>query len=232
MILARHGRTPANVEGVLAGRSPGVHLDDHGTDQARAAAERLAGLPLARVVSSPMERCRETADLLVEGRDLAVGVDDRLTECDYGTWTARPMKELVKEDLWKVVQAHPAGVRFPDGEAMAEMSSRAVAAIRDIDAEIARDHGPDAIWLAVSHGDIVKAILADALGLHLDQFQRIVVDPASLSVVRYTATRPFVVGVNSSAGSLAHLVVERTEKPEETIGGGAGSSAVATPAGH
>jgi 2,3-bisphosphoglycerate-dependent phosphoglycerate mutase len=225
VILARHGRTTANADGILAGRSGGVHLDEHGTGQARKAAERLQDLPLARVVSSPMERCHETAGLLVEGRGVDVDTDERLTECDYGEWTGRPMKELVKEDLWKVVQAHPAGVRFPGGESMAQMSARAVSAVRDIDADVEREHGAEAIWLAVSHGDVIKAILADALGTHLDQFQRIVADPASLSVVRYTATRPFVLGVNSSAGSLSHLVVQRAEKPEESIGGGAGSHA-------
>lgn len=225
VILARHGRTTANASGVLAGRSKGVHLDEHGTEQARTAAGRLTDLPLARVVSSPMERCRETARLLVHGRGLRVSTERRLTECDYGEWTGRPMKELVKEDLWKVVQAHPAGVRFPGGESMAEMSARAVSAVRDIDAQVADEHGPDAVWLAVSHGDVIKAILADALGVHLDQFQRIIADPASLSVVRYTPTRPFVLGVNSNAGSLDHLVAQRAEKPEETLGGGAGSGA-------
>jgi 2,3-bisphosphoglycerate-dependent phosphoglycerate mutase len=231
VILARHGRTTANATGVLAGRSAGVHLDDHGIEQARQAAGRLEGLPLARAVSSPMERCRETADLLVAGRGIEVQAEPGLVECDYGSWTGRSMKELVKEDLWKVVQAHPAGVRFPEGEAMAEMSARAVSSVRDIDAVVAAEQGDDAIWLAVSHGDVIKAILADALGLHLDQFQRIVADPASLSVVRDSPTRPYVLGVNSSAGSLAHLVAQRSEKPEETIGGGAGSGAPAA-AGH
>jgi 2,3-bisphosphoglycerate-dependent phosphoglycerate mutase len=225
VILARHGRTTANADGILAGRSGGVHLDEHGRQQATKAAERLRDLPLARAVSSPMERCRETAALLVDGRGVEVSTEQRLTECDYGDWTGRSMKDLVKEDLWKVVQAHPAGVRFPGGEAMAEMSARAVSAVRDIDAAVEEEQGAEAIWLAVSHGDVIKAILADALGVHLDQFQRIVVDPASLSVVRYTATRPFVLGVNSSAGSLAHLVAGRAEKPEESIGGGAGSHA-------
>ncbi len=203
VILARHGRTSANASGVLAGRSRGVHLDDRGKEQATAAGDRLVGLSLAAVVTSPMERCRETAKLLAP--DAKVVAERRLTECDYGSWTGRPLKELGKEPLWRSVQAHPAGVVFPDGEPMAEMSRRGVAAVRDWDARLAAEHGPDAIWVAVSHGDVIKAILADALGMHLDAFQRIVVDPASLSVVRYTALRPFVVSVNSSSGSLAHL---------------------------
>lgn len=234
VILARHGRTTANASGTLAGRSKGVHLDEHGIEQAEAAAVRMAGLELARVVSSPMERCRETARLLVKGRGLRIATDKRLTECDYGDWTGKKLADLVKEDLWRTVQAHPAGVRFPGGEAMSEMSARAVAAVRDIDAAVAEEHGADAVWLAVSHGDVVKSILADALGMHLDHFQRIVVDPASLSVVRYTEHRPFVLAVNSNAGDLSYLMA-RKEKPEETIGGGAGSGdrrAASAQAGH
>ena len=224
VILARHGRTTANAGGILAGRSKGVHLDDRGQEQARAAAERLDGLRLAAVVTSPMERCKETAALLVPGQRPTI--DRALTECDYGAWTGRPLKELVKEPLWKTVQAHPSGAVFPEGESMAEMAFRAVGAVRRWDARVAEEHGPDAVWVAVSHGDVIKSILADALGLHLDSFQRIVVDPASLSVVRYTATRPFVVCQNSHAGSLAHLnppkKSRRRTSSDAAVGGGSG----------
>jgi 2,3-bisphosphoglycerate-dependent phosphoglycerate mutase len=212
---------------MLAGRSRGVHLDERGKEQAREAAERLAELNLAAVVTSPMERCRETARLLAPA--VRAAAERRLTECDYGEWTGRPLKELAKEPLWRTVQAHPAGVVFPGGEAMAEMSRRGVAAVREWDGRLAADHGPDAVWLAVSHGDVIKAILADALGMHLDAFQRIVVDPASLSVVRYTEMRPFVVSLNSSSGSLAHLKPppakrsrSRRAAGDAVLGGGAG----------
>ena len=114
--------------------------------------------------------------------------DDRLGEARYGDWTGRTIKELAKEPLWKVVQQHPSAAVFPgpEGEGLAQTQARAVAAVRAWNATL----GPDAVWLACSHGDVIKAILADALGLHLDQFQRIVVDPASISVVTYTDTRP------------------------------------------
>jgi 2,3-bisphosphoglycerate-dependent phosphoglycerate mutase len=226
VILARHGRTAANATGVLAGRTRGVHLDDHGRDQARRAAERLDGVRLSAVVTSPLERCRETAKLLVPG-ERAVA-DKRLIECDYGAWTGQEMKQLVKQDLWRTVQAHPAGVRFPEGESMAEMSARAVASVRERDATLPAD----AVWLAVSHGDVLKAILADALGMHLDAFQRIVVDPASLSVVRYTPHRAFVLTMNSASGSLAHLTPPPKKRARRTVrasdavvGGGAGPGA-------
>ena len=231
VILARHGRTHANVSGVLAGRTPGVTLDERGVEQATAAAGRLDELPLAAVVSSPMERCRQTAAILAPGSEALV--EAGLDECDYGAWAGRPIKELVKEKLWRTVQAHPSGAVFPEGEAMAQMSRRAVAAVREWDARIGEEHGPDAAWLAVSHGDVIKAILADALGMHLDSFQRIAVDPASLSVIRYTEHRPFVLTSNSSSGSLAHLKPAKRRRgarrtsstraaSDAVVGGGAG----------
>ena len=221
VILARHGRTVANATGVLAGRTPGIRLDDVGVRQAEGAARRLEGLSLAAAVTSPLERCKETAAILLRGSGVRARVERGLTECDYGDWTGRSMKELVKEDLWKVVQAHPAGVRFPGGEAMAEMSARAVRAVRAWDARVTDSDGDDAVWLAVAHGDVIKSVLADALGVHLDAFQRIVVDPASLSVVRYTPRRSFVLAMNTTDGSLGHLA-KQEELPEEKLGGGGG----------
>jgi 2,3-bisphosphoglycerate-dependent phosphoglycerate mutase len=233
VILARHGRTTANAAGVLAGRTKGVHLDERGIDQARAAAERLSGVPLATVVTSPLERCRETAaEIVARQRDGSKAATERgLLECDYGSWTGRELKSLAKEALWKTVQAHPSAAEFPDGETMTDMSARAVRAIRRWDAKVETEHGADAVWVAVSHGDVIKAILADALGIHLDAFQRIVVDPASLSVVRYTPLRPFVVSMNTSAGDLSHLKPpakkrrRRSASSDASVGGGAGPQA-------
>jgi probable phosphomutase (TIGR03848 family) len=233
VILARHGRTTANATGVLAGRTKGVHLDEKGVEQARAAGERLAGLPLAGVVSSPLERCRETAREIArhQGTTPAVRSERGLLECDYGSWTGRELKTLAKEPLWRTVQAHPAAAVFPEGESMADMSARAVAAVRRWDTAVEAEHGADAVWVAVSHGDVIKAILADALGTHLDGFQRIVVDPASLSVVRYTPLRPFVVSMNTSAGDLSHLKPPARKRrrtkvsSDAAVGGGSGSGA-------
>jgi probable phosphomutase (TIGR03848 family) len=151
LILARHGRTAANSSGTLAGRSKGVHLDDTGRTQAAAAAERISSLDLAAVVTSPLERCRETAKLLVPGRRATV--DRRLLECDYGTWTGKELKHLAKEKLWSVVQAQPSAARFPEGESLQEMSARVVGAVRGRDTALADEVGDHAVWLAVSHGD-------------------------------------------------------------------------------
>jgi probable phosphomutase (TIGR03848 family) len=232
LLLLRHGRTAANTSGLLAGWTPGVTLDDVGVAQAAAVAQRLAPVPLAAVVTSPLERCRQTSAAVLASRNGSQAtVDERFGECHYGDWTGRPIKELVKEPMWKVVQQHPSAAVFPgpDGEALAETQSRAVAAVRDWNGRVAAEHGNDAVWLACSHGDIIKSIIADALGLHLDLFQRITADPCSLTVIRYTETRPFVVRVNDIGGDLAGLIPPKRKgrrkrvvaESDAVIGGGA-----------
>jgi probable phosphomutase (TIGR03848 family) len=232
LILARHGRTTANASGVLAGRSKGVRLDEAGLDQARALGERMAGLPLATIVTSPLERCRQTAKEVHRLQPAAPQVitERGIAECDYGDWTGLELKTLAKDPLWKTVQSHPAGATFPGGESMGQMMARSVAATRTWDARVTKEHGPEAVWLAVSHGDVIKAILADALGMHLDLFQRLTVDPGSLSVVRYTTLRPFVLTVNSVAGDMSGLRPpkkgsrrRRRGASDAAVGGGAGS---------
>jgi probable phosphomutase (TIGR03848 family) len=228
VILLRHGRTTANTGGILAGWTPGVHLDEQGAAQVQAVGERLAKVPLAAIVSSPLERCQQTAAAVAADRELVVQTDDRLGEARYGDWTGRTIKELAKEPLWKVVQQHPSAAVFPGagGEGLAQTQARAVAAVRAWNATL----GPEAVWLACSHGDVIKAILADALGLHLDQFQRIVVDPASISVVSYTETRPFVARINDNGGDVAALIPPRKRhrrkaSSDAVVGGGAGTPA-------
>jgi probable phosphomutase (TIGR03848 family) len=231
LLLVRHGLT-AQTGPVLTGRTPGVHLDERGQKQAAAVAERIAALPVAAIVTSPLERCTDTAGFIRDaqqaaGREPEWHVDERIIECGYGSWTGRPIKELTKDPVWKIVQTQPSAARFPDGEAMTDVSARAVAAIRDWDARL----GPDAIWVACSHGDVIKAILADALGLHLDQFQRIVVDPCSVSVVRYTDTRPYVLRSNDVGADLSAFVPparkgRRRKAADATVGGGSGSGQV------
>ena len=225
LLLVRHGLTDANTGGLLAGWTPGVHLSDKGREQAAALAARLAPVPLAGVVCSPLERCQETATAVVAGRGLDVVTDERLGECHYGDWTGQELKKLVKDPLWKVVQAHPSAAAFPGGESLRDTQSRAVAAIRAHNETL----GNDATWVAVSHGDVIKAVLADALGMHLDLFQRIVVDPCSVSVVRYTELRPFVVRMNDTGGAVDDLLPPKKKtgrrKPssDAVVGGGAGS---------
>jgi len=194
VVLVRHGRSTSNAAGTLAGRTPGVQLDEQGREQAAALARRLAGIGLDRLVCSPLERCLQTLAPLAAQRGLPVEVDDRLSEVDYGSWSGRSLKDLLHEPLWRVVQAHPSAAVFPGGEGLAQMSARAADAIRSVRAAATGDR----TVLVCSHGDVIKAILADALGLHLDAFQRIVVAPASVSVIRYTPLRPFVERINDT----------------------------------
>ncbi|HEX5497552.1 MAG TPA: MSMEG_4193 family putative phosphomutase [Mycobacteriales bacterium] len=229
VLLVRHGLTAATGT-TLSGHTPGFHLDDRGRAQAAELAERLAPVPLAAVVTSPLERCQETAEALTRGRaEVTPRIDERVVEVCYGDWTGRSLKELAREPLWKVVQQHPSAAVFPgpDGEALAGTQARAVAAVRDWNTRL----GPEATYAVCSHGDVIKAILADALGMHLDQFQRIVVNPCSVSAVVYTDTRPFVLRVNDNGSSVADLVPparrRRTRRAsgDAVVGGGAGPTA-------
>ncbi|MBB4735625.1 putative phosphomutase (TIGR03848 family) [Micrococcus cohnii] len=226
VLLVRHGRTTANASGILAGRSPGVELDDTGREQAARTGDRIAAVPVATVVASPLERCAQTARAVVERQPGTVAslVDGDLTECDYGRWQGRALSDLSAEPLWSTVQSQPSAVVFPGGESMAGMHARAVAAIRRHDAAVEAEHGPGAVWVAVSHGDVIKSVLADALGMHLDLFQRIEVGPASVSIVSYGPSRPRVWAMNTDDGDLAWLS-KLTPADDAAVGGGAGTGA-------
>ena len=226
VLLVRHGLT-AGTGTVLTGRTPGIPLDDRGREQAAALAARLAAVPLDAIVTSPLERCRQTADAIASARNghpVAVQEDERLAEVRYGDWTGKPLKRLAKDPLWRVVQAHPSGVRFPgeDGESMPDVQHRAVGAVREWNARLGRD----ATYLICSHGDVIKSLIADSLGMHLDLFQRIQVDPCSLTAIRYTPYRPFLLRMNDTGGTVSGLVRPdrrpRQKDGDAVIGGGAG----------
>ncbi len=215
---------------MLAGWTPGVGLDDVGRGQAGALGAALSGLDPVLVASSPLERCLETAELVRDAAWPAMPIltDERLAECRYGAWTGRSLKDLGSEPLWRTVQQQPSAVRFPDGdeypgESLSAMSARMLDAVRQHDARVHDEHGPHAVWVLVSHGDPIKAVLADAGGAHLDSFQRYVVSPASVSAIRYTPERPFLLTSNASGNGLADLVASLAAPPSD--GEGHGNSA-------
>jgi probable phosphoglycerate mutase len=223
VLLVRHGLT-AGTGHVLTGRTPGIPLDDRGREQAAALAARLAGVRLDAIVTSPLERCRQTAEAIAaahDGEPLPVKEDGQFAEVNYGDWTGQPLKRLAKDPLWRVVQAHPSAVRFPgeDAESLLEVQHRAVQAVREWNARL----GKDAVYLVCSHGDVIKSVIADSLGLHLDLSQRIQVDPCSLSVIRYTPLRPFLVRMNDTGRTAAGLANgQQTRQGDAAVGGGAG----------
>ncbi|MFD5784068.1 histidine phosphatase family protein [Streptomyces sp. NPDC126933] len=224
LILVRHGRSTANTAGLLAGWTPGVALDERGAEQAAALPGRLAGVPLAAVVTSPLQRCQETLRPLLDARPgLEAHTDERIGECHYGDWSGRKLAELADEPLMTVVQQHPSAAAFPGGESMRAMQARAVEAVREWNTRVEEEYGEDAVFLMCSHGDIIKALVADALGMHLDLFQRIHVDPCSVTAVRYTRLRPFLVrlGDTGDLGGLAPR--ESASGGTGVVGGGAGA---------
>jgi len=256
VLLVRHGLT-ATTGQLLTGWTPGVGLDERGRAQAKALGERLASVPLDAIVTSPLDRCRQTVEEIVAARGGhirpgAAGqatepvIEERVGECKYGDWTGEPLDDLVKDPLWPVVQAHPSAVRFPGpaGETMLDMQHRAVSAVREWNERL----GKTATYLVCSHGDVIKAIVADSLGLHLDQCQRVVADPCSLTVIRYTPLRPFLLRLNDTGGgvddllppppkpagpaaAVAQAAGAQGAESDAVIGGGAGNTGAVAPAG-
>ncbi|MFF5898585.1 histidine phosphatase family protein [Streptomyces argenteolus] len=232
LILVRHGRSTANTSGVLAGRTPGVSLDERGAGQAAALPARLAALDLVAAVSSPLQRCRETLQPLLDSRPaLPLHIEEGISECDYGDWSGRKLAELSDEPLMSVVQQHPSAAEFPGGESMRAMQARAVGAVREWNARIGAEHGEDATYVMCSHGDIIKALVADALGMHLDLFQRVHVDPCSVTAIRYTRLRPFLLRLGDTGDFASLAPGERSigadadgdTATDAAVGGGAGA---------
>jgi probable phosphoglycerate mutase len=204
IFLVRHGKTPTT-GAVLPGRAKGLHLADEGIAQAKRAAERLAGLggdTFAGVYASPMERTRETAAPIGKALGQRVKIRKGLIEAEFGEWTGAKLKDLYKLPEWETVQKYPSGFRFPGGESFTEMQSRITGQLHELVAE----HPGDRI-VCVSHADPIKAAIADAMGTHLDQFQRIVVGPCSISAILFTHVGPRVLAVNSTGDDLSTLAL-------------------------
>jgi probable phosphomutase (TIGR03848 family) len=199
VLFVRHGQTPTTGK-VLPGRAPGLHLADIGKAQADAVATRIATLKkIDAVYASPLERARETAAPIAGAVGHRVRVERGLLECDFGEWTGGALKDLAKLPEWRTVQRYPSGFRFPGGESFTEMATRMSGAVQRL-----RISHPGGVVVAVSHADPIKAAIADALGLHLDLFQRIVVSTCSVTAIAYGDGGPTVLTVNDT-GDLAKL---------------------------
>lgn len=200
VLLVRHGTTGTTGK-VLPGRAPGLHLADSGRTQADAVADRIGALKrVDAIYTSPLERARETTAPIAKARHLRAKTDPGLLECDFGDWTGCELKALAKLPEWSTVQRYPSGFRFPRGESFVEMAARVRSAVGAL-----ADRHPGGVVVAVSHADPIKAVVADALGTHLDLFQRIVISPCSVTAILYGHGGPAVLTVNNMGdlGALA-----------------------------
>ncbi len=209
ILLVRHGENDWVKSNKLAGRTPGVHLNDTGRAQSRRMSGLLAQWPIAAIYSSPLERCAETAAILAAPHKKQVATDAGLIETDYGEWQGQKIEDLVKQDLWRVIQASPGLARFPGGESMLGMQNRMIGTLQTI----ASAH-PDQIVLVCSHADLIKAAISHYTGAPFDLFQRVVIAPCSLSIVHFSDTGPRVLRVNDT-GALPPPSTKKTEHAAE-----------------
>jgi len=222
LVLIRHAHSEANAAGILSGRIPNVHLSEKGLEQSEHLAVRLGNFLVANLRISPMERCFETISpwinsiVLPNNPNFEPIIDQELTEVDYGTWSGKKLAVLSKNKLWKIVQESPSRMYFPNGEGIAQMQSRAMTSVHEAVSSKAKGSA-----VIVSHGDVIKSIVASALGMHLDEFQRIVIDPASISILDFSTTKPRVLLLNDSKSVVTDLLAA-PKRAKNLLGGGSG----------
>ena len=217
IVLIRHAHSTANAAGVLSGQLPNVHLSKSGQEQAIRLAERLGPLTIAQVQISPMDRCLETLTPWLEkyGKKVAVISEPSLIEVNYGKWSGRKLATLSRAKLWRKVQSQPSAVTFPEGESIAQMQVRAMQPVHDFFASNLE------LTIMVSHGDVIKAIVASSLGMHLDDFQRIVIDPASITVLESNGGAIRITRLNDSDSSVREILQSKNKRGH-LLGGGKG----------
>jgi probable phosphomutase (TIGR03848 family) len=222
LVLIRHAHSESNASGILSGRIPNVHLSQKGVKQAEALALRLGSFPIAQLRISPMERCFETIAPWINQLVLQTNpqfepiIDPMLNEVDYGSWSGKRLASLSRKKEWKTVQESPSRMYFPDGEGIAAMQARAMNSVHDVAAL-----SDSKVAVFVSHGDVIKSIVASALGMHLDEFQRIIIDPASVSVIEYNSVKPRIVLVNDTRAVVTDLL-QAPKRSKNLLGGGSG----------
>jgi probable phosphoglycerate mutase len=222
LVLIRQAHSEANAAGILSGRLPNVHLSEKGLAQSEQLAVRLGNFPVSNLRISPMERCFETISPWINSIVMPNNprfepiIDEELTEVDYGLWSGKKLSILSKNKLWKTVQESPSRMYFPKGEGIAQMQSRAMTSVHQAVSSKAKGAA-----VIVSHGDVIKSIVASALGMHLDEFQRIVIDPASISILDYSTTKPRVLLLNDSRAVVTDLLVA-PKRAKNLLGGGSG----------
>ncbi|MCX6457225.1 MAG: MSMEG_4193 family putative phosphomutase [Actinobacteria bacterium] len=217
IVLIRHAHSTANAAGVLSGQLPDVHLSKSGQEQAGRLAERLGKLTISQVQLSPMDRCSETLApwLAKYGKGVTVISEPNLVEVNYGKWSGKKLATLSRAKLWRKVQGQPSSVTFPDGESLAQMQVRAMQSVHDFFASDLE------LTIMVSHGDVIKAIVASSMGMHLDDFQRIVIDPASITILESSGGAIRLTRLNDSDSSVSELLQSKSKRGH-LLGGGKG----------
>ena len=220
--MIRHAHSQANLAGVLSGRRPNVHLSKDGIEQAKDLARRLGDFKPHEIRISPMERCLETiSPWLDKNNGLKANIpkpiiDHGLTEVDYGDWSGKKLSVLSRNKLWSVVQNTPSQMYFPKGEGILEMQTRALQSIHN-----SIDRKAKTPLVIVSHGDVIKSILAACLGMHIDEFQRIIIDPSSISIIDFSLEKPRVLLLNDSRSVVTDLLIAK-KRSVNLLGGGSG----------
>jgi len=221
ILLIRHAHSVANERGILAGRTDGVFLTAKGESQAAELAKRLSGSKISKIHTSPLERCHLTINPLLKSIPAKerpkIHINEDLSEVDYGKWTGKKLTSLYREKLWKIVQNRPSAMYFPDGEGLAQMQVRAMRAVHAAAAE-------GGLQVIVSHGDVIKSIVAAVIGTHLDNFQKIVIDPASITVLDFDGQDFRILTLNNTANPIGEYAQASGKKraAKALLGGGAG----------
>ena len=219
VVLVRHAHSQANAAGILSGRRPNIALSEKGRTQAQELAIRLGELKVKELRVSPLQRCIETIDPWVSTKSRIRRIEDHgITEVDYGKWSGRTLRSLSREKLWKIVQENPSRVFFPDGEGIANMQARAIESMH-----LALASSGTGAVVMVSHGDVIKALVAANLGMRLDDFQRIIIDPASVTLFDFSSKTPRLLLLNDSHTNIGDLGITSTKK-RLLVGGGSGPS--------
>ena len=223
IVLLRHAHSTANNSGVLSGQLPGISLSKEGKRQAEGLINRIGPTSFDSIRVSPMQRCEETIRPWIESqnaRDISrYLIDDGLIEVDYGKWSGRKLSSLSRDPLWKVIQSSPSKVKFPEGERISSMQKRALVSIHQAFSE-----SKNGSHLFVSHGDVIKAIVAGLLGLKLDQFQSLVIDPSSLTILDFDGEKSRLVVFNDTHSDISQKVSQK-KRARVLLGGGAGTKA-------
>jgi len=217
IVLLRHAHSVANEKNLLAGRTAGISLSKTGKEQAKDLISRLGTIQFDEVAISPLQRCRETIDpwLTSTGAKSRIVVDESISEVDYGSWSGKTLSSLRRKAQWKIVQDFPSQMTFPEGESLLEMQGRALSGFYRLNA--VKGKGPR---LLVSHGDVIKSIVAHCLGMHLDQFQRLVIEPASLTIIDTDSGTSRLVRFNDAKGFLS----SEKSTNQSALGGSTGNS--------